>query len=1037
MNSASPYSTGGGGTVLEHRYGAVLLTYLLSGSVLPELGRASAPTSIEYQTRATATDDFLIVGSDSAGGVVRASVGVRRKPLIQLNNADSVKLIRRFVESMLQHQDAFTNLEWWVCLTTAVSSKHAHEINDLIAIARASVNESHFRDLVAEPGRTNNPTRSRLTQLDAITASLLTANDPITWAVGSRSLTYELLTHLRVRTVHLEGTDESDRAEAITRVSPMTLDGDGERVFTRLEELSATYSLSGATVTEHKLRSDLGSLIADDYLVATSGRRVGREPAIVRHNRTTRAGLIARRRDLRTALGLDDDQVSRSYEDEPAMPTKIGSLPRGSLLAIRGPLGSGKSDLAMRWLLGASSDDLVPGTPVPLWMPADTLSESLESAVARLLSGPDAVDRYPVDLVIDGIDERSGGNLVSEASVFVAAHPTCRILVTTREGESLAQNIVIFDVPRWGLDEAKKLVSRVADVETFRVGLGWTNSLNDAVRRPLFALIAGRQFGSLGSSPAALIATAAKLALDDIDDSLDLETLAVAAVRANNAVDPRAIGLDTRMLLRTRLVELVKGRVRFTLPIFEQWFASQAVLSGKVPVDEYTSTVDGFAQWRYVLAIATTTGTRELVDPIMRALVRSNPGTAAWVIQEGMSSSIDDDAEPGEWHRAGASVLSTMEAWFDGLTPLTTALDPFRLSALASDGAFSRLQLTIATTKDGIGFFWTIRSSENEPRLIEGIPPMQSTPKSWPWIGGSGPAKGENWVWQWTFSRIRAGLNTVLADHHFLAAHTPEDGVVRREYCCWLASEITNRSPLLHKEAPTALISDAIDEHRRAHPTHNVSTITVTGSAPYPREALDDLEKALNRGSGDSFEIDLYPRSDLDAPETNGSLPRYSKEQIATRVARIYEQAGVAYCEIVSALFPKFGTILGHAATFPAVLSGTIHHDPIGMGDFGDTTISYEWTDNIATTGVPPVKCDVQLVDDPKDAWFEAFADREDGVKPDDRGRDAFGLFRNWTSTGLDYSIFGSRPATTLALKWLADDLKSLGWVDFNISRLR
>ena len=107
------------------------------------------------------------------------------------------------------------------------------------------------------------------------------------------------------------------------------------------------------------------------------------------------------------------------------------------------------------------------------------------------------------------------------------------------------------------------------------------------------------------------------------------------------------------------------------------------------------------------------------------------------------------------------------------------------------------------------------------------------------------------------------------------------------------------------------------------------------------------------------------------------------------------------------------------------------------MGDFGDTTISYEWTDNIATTGVPPVKCDVQLVDDPKDAWFEAFADREDGVKPDDRGRDAFGLFRNWTSTGLDYSIFGSRPATTLALKWLADDLKSLGWVDFNISRLR
>jgi hypothetical protein len=35
---ASPYATGGGGTRLEHRYGAVLLAALLTGDPVSELG---------------------------------------------------------------------------------------------------------------------------------------------------------------------------------------------------------------------------------------------------------------------------------------------------------------------------------------------------------------------------------------------------------------------------------------------------------------------------------------------------------------------------------------------------------------------------------------------------------------------------------------------------------------------------------------------------------------------------------------------------------------------------------------------------------------------------------------------------------------------------------------------------------------------------------------------------------------------------------------------------------------------------------------
>ncbi len=45
---ASPYSTGGGGTVLEHRYGAVLLAALLTGDPVPALAGAFTVTDVAF-----------------------------------------------------------------------------------------------------------------------------------------------------------------------------------------------------------------------------------------------------------------------------------------------------------------------------------------------------------------------------------------------------------------------------------------------------------------------------------------------------------------------------------------------------------------------------------------------------------------------------------------------------------------------------------------------------------------------------------------------------------------------------------------------------------------------------------------------------------------------------------------------------------------------------------------------------------------------------------------------------------------------------
>ncbi|MGH7743949.1 MAG: hypothetical protein ACREQ5_03905 [Candidatus Dormibacteria bacterium] len=78
---ASPYSMGGGGAVLEHRYGAVLLGHLLLGDPVPELGDDVVPSSVRFQDSASSpVDDLIVVGRTRMvlnGGCRSVSAGRR------------------------------------------------------------------------------------------------------------------------------------------------------------------------------------------------------------------------------------------------------------------------------------------------------------------------------------------------------------------------------------------------------------------------------------------------------------------------------------------------------------------------------------------------------------------------------------------------------------------------------------------------------------------------------------------------------------------------------------------------------------------------------------------------------------------------------------------------------------------------------------------------------------------------------------------------------------------------------------------------
>src|SRR5450759_3603018 len=79
---ASPYSTGGGGTALEHRYGAVLLSPLLTEDPVPMLGDDVVLYEVHFQAASAGSpvDDFVLTGVAPDGSRRRLSLAVRRAP---------------------------------------------------------------------------------------------------------------------------------------------------------------------------------------------------------------------------------------------------------------------------------------------------------------------------------------------------------------------------------------------------------------------------------------------------------------------------------------------------------------------------------------------------------------------------------------------------------------------------------------------------------------------------------------------------------------------------------------------------------------------------------------------------------------------------------------------------------------------------------------------------------------------------------------------------------------------------------------------
>lgn len=259
---SSPYSTGGGGVRLEHSYAACLIASLLAGDALSELGDAIQLDSIRLQASDLSdADDIVIEGHDTHSQRHRASIAVRRSPLLTASDDASVPLLRDFLAIVTSQWAEVSSGKWQLVLSVSTNANAVTQLAELAELARALPSSADLVARLAQDGRTNAAIRSRYDHLKRLveraSESLLSAE-----GLASEELTWRILSHLSTRNLRLERTDRADRTAAVSALQRALVNGTpaaADALFSRLEELVGEWAPQGAVLTQAVVRQRLSN----------------------------------------------------------------------------------------------------------------------------------------------------------------------------------------------------------------------------------------------------------------------------------------------------------------------------------------------------------------------------------------------------------------------------------------------------------------------------------------------------------------------------------------------------------------------------------------------------------------------------------------------------------------------------------------------------------------------------------------------------------------------------------------------------------
>lgn len=255
--SPSAYATGGGGTILEHRYAAIVLASLLLESPSPGLGDDFAVETVRFQaTPDCALDDLLITGASRRSGIVtsrRLAVGIRRDPTIAASDTKFVKLLGDCLLTLQRYGSEFDADTFRLAIVVAAPHSGAQELSELAQHARGFGSALDFEHSVGTPGRLRRQLNDRL---HWFREALQLAQSPLSLCppLDTAKLAWRILRSLWIEQCHLEEVS-TDRTNCVRQLQSLLLNPtEADALFDHLCVLAGEHAKVGGVVNGASLR---------------------------------------------------------------------------------------------------------------------------------------------------------------------------------------------------------------------------------------------------------------------------------------------------------------------------------------------------------------------------------------------------------------------------------------------------------------------------------------------------------------------------------------------------------------------------------------------------------------------------------------------------------------------------------------------------------------------------------------------------------------------------------------------------------------
>ncbi|MCY3899574.1 MAG: hypothetical protein OXF86_13445 [Caldilineaceae bacterium] len=726
---------------------------------------------------------------------------------------------------------------------------------------------------------------------------------------------------------------------------------------------------------------------------------------------------LSRCKRMWTSLSVQEEMAAELAEDQ-----SVGAFlawPTTGVLRVEGDQGSGKTLAAERLFQRAIDRALDDSSqPFPIFVSARDLQMPIEDYVEHKSKDISRKSVTGSIIIVDGLDEigvKAANSLLEELSIFTDAQTLATAVVTSRPLPDLKDDIGQ-RLAMSTLDQQKSidLISRIAGQELeLRDVYAWSESVQDATKRPLFAIMIGSVLRASPDStfhkPVQLVTALAESSQMEVENAEEeevdilLQKLAVKAVSIGKRVFLQDISnrrVEQRMLANSRLVNKQEDMVDFTLPIFREWYAARALIEETVSFEELHSDSD---LWVIPLAIAVDSGNETSKRTLMTKLCSSDPGLASLVLQELEPVWPPDESDEfslGTSLDAGEKIRNAMETWGQGLGELYSIIGP-----VDSKGNTSTLGIEVYAGGTRIHTSWYTGTHE-QPNVVElpkDISPFTYNPE---WSGFSSRMVPHAELWPWFIAKddlVNSLSNKVPLEH--LALESMSIDAVQE--CSWAFSLGVQRRSTRRQEPIS------IQEILRYIEEEAINSVAIQlDFEVYLRNKhiriVDHHLKDLAH-NGEATISDPWPSEDQLTTGTHWVWEGYTSQRLLERTIEVYGGALRIYMAIVRKWFKAFGFRFQMYGCLPARLEGRITI-PKGQDSFASGPV-LTWRPIILSDNAE------------SEVAFEL------GV-PDKLHKD----FRESNESKSPFlaeqrlNVFGMQPATKLACEWLSDDLQKLGW---------